>query len=859
MAAALLPPAVMLAAPAPAAQAGFENVTVLVGGYEVFGRLPEAAEGAAAVRAAVLRPDGVARAEAQAPVVAGGDFELAFRTSGATAHRPVGIQPGDRVLLRPEVAEPPAVLELAIPPLTAEASVGSQHVAGDAPAGVRLTVTAAPREGGLWPSRTATADATGRWSVDLGRDLAVGDHGAVLFADQGRAFQRAWVVRGAEVRIGSAWLPVYAPPGEAVSAELTRADGSSSATGDTVTLDHAGRIWLGDRLGHAAPLLPGDHLVVRFGSGERLQVTLPGLAEVAVDPEGDEVTGRTVAGREVLAVAAGVTRTALADGQGRFRLAFDGAVDLDLDSAVDLAESGDEQAALVGPVWLRAYAPAPLRVDALAAAVSGRGVAGDPVSLALRDGAGDLRGRQSGRVASDGHFELAVWADHGQPMALQAGDRLEVQRGAETVQLSGQPLAVAVDTALGVLEGTTRPGSDLQVHVDSEGLAVRADDAGRWRVELADVAALAPGTTVGLAIQDPAGHVTEFDVPVFRASVQANGERVRLEGPPRLAATVQVIRDGAAIGRGECRIARTVCEAVVAAADGTVVRLQPGDEVQVFPSEGETAAPVVQLLTAHIDAAGTDVVGQGPPEQPVQVEFANDQGLPTPLGATLGTDAAGVYDHEVSASEWSLMAPGLVADVFYRLADGHRLFARGVLEVVRVTPGEATVRGIAEPGAAVTAWLGASEAAALARGQAVAAGDGGFALTLRDAQDQAVAVHSGQRLGLTHSRGSAEHEITPLAAWPAGGDGALVGVAAPGAPLRATVTRRAAPGEPSFVTVEGVADRFGLFSLPGPGLDRAAVLAVEVVCTAAGGVEVRLPVDPTRAPGRAFLPLARRD
>jgi len=288
--------------------------------------------------------------------------------------------------------------------------------------------------------------------------------------------------------------------------------------------------------------------------------------------------------------------------------------------------------------------------------------------------------------------------------------------------------------------------------------------------------------------------------------------------------------------------------------------------VLVYPKDASTASIAVFPMTAHIDVAGSDVVGLAPPNAEVRIVFAHDQGQATPIDTLAATDDTGVYDHELGVSEQGLLLPGLIADVFHLLSDGHQYHARAVVEVARVTAGRSSVEGLAEPGAQVTAALWrTSEDDGLkgppaASGESTAAGDGRFTVVLKDAAGQYGIPAAGDRVGWTFRRGPRTMqrtlEVGALAAWPLGSGGSIAGVASPGAPVRAIHHLWAPPGSPKFATVGGMAEPSGLFVLPDPPVDRSRVRAVEIVQSTAEGDELRRVVELGLPPGRLWLPVA---
>lgn len=872
------------------AQAGFENVAVLVGGYQVFGQAVLAdPDQPAAVSAMLAAPYGGERARAWAMTAAGGGFEIDFTTGGFAPRRPLRMQPGDVVTI--SVDDPSAGAQKRVLPvvaLTAEADPATDTVSGIAAPGSRLSLTAYAADGAR-TSASVSADAEGRWAASLGNrlDLAPGTYGTVLLIEaDGTIYQAAWAIPDLAVEIGATSTPIRARPGSVLRGLLTGADGLLRGSGTAVAWTGLANLRLRDAAGDGLPFLPGDRLEVSFESDPSdlnaapapIALSLP-LLSARVEPDHDRVTGLAAAGSRVR-VAVGpaglLIREPTADAQGAWLADFAGSVDLAADTPVTVTLPD------APGVRMLAYAPMLVDVDPFAAAVRGRGAAGTPVALAVRSARGELRGQAAGRVGADGLFDLAVFPPvdcivegiggrtscvPGAPVDLESGDRLELVLGDQRQTVDFRPIDPAPDLSADSVSGLAWPGSLVRVTLGAEGpsQALRAGADGRWRADFAESADLGPGSEIRLEITAPEGFRTRFTFTAFRASAQTNGARVQIEGQPGLEAAVEIERGGRIVATGACTVRRTICEAPVNDPGGAPVRLAAGDLVLVVPEGAASASIAVFPMTAHIDVAGADVVGLAPPGDAVRIVFANDQGVATPFDTLAPTDNTGVYDHEFGVSEQSLLVPGLIADVFHTLSDGHQYHARAVVEVARLRPGLAELGGMAEPGAMVTAVLmrstggSGSGESLIAAGNGSAMSDGRFIIPLQDAGGRPVAPQAGDSLEWSFQRGprmvERTIEVGVLAAWPLGVSRSVAGVATPGAVVQAIHHLWAVPGTPSLVTVSGSADPMGVFVLPEPPVDRAQVRSVEIVAYSTGGDELRSWVDLEAPPGRAWLPV----
>lgn len=864
---------------APVAHASVVDLAVLVDGYELYGQVePVDPDRPPTVLADLLDPEGRVRSAAVATAGPDGRFELRFLSAGVAARRPVPLRPGDRV--RIAAAGMPAA-DVVVPHLTAATDPVADGVAGTAPAGASVSVTARGRDGKL-VTRATQAGADGRWSVALGDRLDVqpGVYGSALYFDPSRTvFQTAWAVPEATVDVGGTAVSLRARPGDDLRLRLVRADGATAGAGAAVAWTGAADITPRDTAGAPVAILPGDHVIVT--SGERsvdlgtVELRVPPLS-AAVDPDRDRVDGAADAGAAVVVQA----RTGdgdpeevrvVADAMGRWRADFAGA-GLGWDTRVTVGQVDTPT------VVLEAYAPRLVTVDGVGAATHGRGQAGTPVTLSVVAEDGTARGSAAGRVGADGTFALSIlttgaipaspavaaaWPDaDGEPsielLPLADGDTVRVTIDGRPIEVVHRRLTAIADTARDRVAGIAAPGSTVQVYLDPPGvddIAFAAAD-GAWAVDFAGVADVRPGAAVRVVATGAGAVRRELALAAFRASVQTNGDRVRVEGHRGLAADVEVERDRQVVASGRCVVAQVHCDAWLADPDGRAVPVRGGDLVLVFPDDGPSTTVDIFPMTAHIDRSGSDVVGLAPPLRSVAIQFSHGQGGSTPVNTVADTDEAGVYDHEISASQADLMVPGLMADVFHTLTDGHRLWALGVLEVVRATVDDAVVRGIAEPGARVRATLARPGGGEPIAGDGVAAGDGSFRVTVRAAgTGLPVVPAAGDRLDVVAGRAGHALVLPPLAAWPFGADGAVAGATSPLVKVEAFHHLAAAPGDPRLVAVAGAADASGVFVLPAPAVDPARVRAVEVVVRLPGGGELALWLDGAARAGRAYLPV----
>lgn len=884
---------------APAASAAVVDATVIIGGYEVFASVSDASESAGQRVVARLTRDGQDLATSSARARDDGSVALPLVTSGTRRHRPVRLQAGDHLTLAVE-DDPAAVRSLTLPPLRA-AVTPDGLLSGTAPPGTLLTVTAAGADG-RFARFNPVADAAGRWTVDPAPrvELGAGTSGAAFYSQDDVLWQATWAVHAiradapdaptpgdgaftAPLSAGATSLWLRMASGVTADAVVTGPDGQTRARGQAIAWSGGGaetRLVLRDARGRPDALRPGDALDLAFDDGGAYTAALPAVGEIVVAPAGDHVSGIAAPGTAVAVwpIGAAQPMMATADDAGAW------AADIAPASGGTADAGGVDVVVGASPgVRVRAYPTVVTDLDAVARAIRGRGVAGEPLTLTVDDALGAGVGQVAGAVGADGHFALTLFDAQGTVQPLAPGDRLALTSATgPAADWLAAPLLPQARAGRDVVEGAAAPGSAVTVTVGAVTRTARADDAGAWRADFDEAVDLEPGTSITVAASQPGGPIQRLTFPVFRASVQSRGASARIEGPPGLSARVEVARDGAQLAAGACTIARTACMLRLEAPDGGAVALAPGDEVLVIPNEDSPAALDVIELAAHIDRSGSDVAGASPPNENVRVAFTVPPGRLAPQDAVIGADFNGVFDYELGRAEWELLAPGIRADVYYTLPSGHQVFATAVVEQVILAHGGTGWDGLAEPGATVDGTL-ARDGRALASASATASTDGTYSATLRDAAGAPVTLVPGDVLTVADGRRRVAIDIPPLVAWFADGpdgsegptgpgavsvagapDGAVIGWSAPERPVRVEHYVAAAPGDATVHIVTGLVDANGTLSLGDAPLDPNASLATWLALTLASGDELRARLRPasspggTRPPGRVMLPVGWR-
>ena len=870
-------PAPAGAAPALDEPARFENLTVPIGSFELSGQA-SGVSGGMLVNARLLGPDGAARASDGQLTGTDGSFELRFESRDQPRYQPRRIRPGDRIALSLSQAGASRALTLTVPPLSTEVDAGSGRVEGRAPVGAQVYLTAFDAAG-AFARQQARSDDSGRYSARFeGLTIGPGSFGSALVLDaDGVAYQAAWALPAPMLAIGSPELRLQLRPGEQVRAELRDPEGRPKASAEGYHRGGTPALLLRDAAGAPAPILPGDQLTLRFDAGDptwsqpRAPITLrlPPL-RVELDPIAGRLAGQTAPGTRLwIELDAGHVELQADPRYGFFNHALPEAVFEPL-RLVFADQPGTS-------FTLRA--PAIASRDPRLAWLQGSGTAGAALRLELtRDGSTPAQ-LAEGRVGPDGRFELGL-TDAGRPRVLAEGDRLTLsiegydagngRRRWHTTEWRHARLEASADASRDRVSGQAGPGEPVEVTLGRqlETLQALAGPDGAWQADFRGLADIRAGDRVAVAVTDArSGPPRRLDFSAFRALPQANGERVLIEGPPGASARVEVEREGALVGAGRCQVASEAdrCEALLSDGAGGSLWLAGGDLVVAMAEGLGTAAVDLVEMSAHIDPGGRDVVGVAPAEDAVEIRFANDQGEGLPLDTGAGTDENGVYDHELSASEWDQLVPGLMAEVSYARPRGHAQMARAAIEQLRLSPGQPELALLSEPGTWVTVSLqaGCSAASAdacawrtLEQRSARVPGDGRPKLALAGLADPAPTAP--RRVLLVHRRGRIELPLVPFLAWRPDASGAVAGRGQAFAGLRAYHHLWPAPGRPAWLAVSGEVAHDGRFLLPAPALDPAAVERVELVMRLGGGAELALTLSPGRSLSQRYLPFASR-
>lgn len=840
---------VLFAAPT---QSTLRSVTVLVDGNVIYLDAARPGDGHVVNVTAVLADgSGAPKGWSAATLSEAGHAELTFETGGTARWRPIHILPGDAVSLAVAGSDP---FELAIPLLSA-ATDGSPVVVGTAPSGALVTVTATNADD--HDSQVVTADSDGRWAAEFataGMAFGLGTRGAAYVQDGSVTYQTLWAVKGARLEVGANPIRVFAPAGTEVAVEAV--EGPDALAGQAVVApadnQEGAAVWLADPTGDGVPLAASARLALTIGA-TTTPVCVPPLA-LRLDPAADWITGTAEPGAPVIVTYGDATVQAAADSDGSWLADFAGIADVRAGYPASVASDGrcaGDSNGLVLEVSRTAWVPQVVEYDPFVPEVDIVGQAGDLATLRITDADffTSLAGTEA--IGPDGTLRMLARDAGGSVRVWRRGDTAEVTSNGEAFHFApwvttpwdangAVQASAGDDTVFGVVD----PAAQVWVHALGADRYAEVDAAGNFRVDFSGAADLAPGVPVMVSVTGPEDVTTELEFPVWRANAQARSNRVVIEGPPGLVASLELEREGSLIATGGCTVGDTPrpCEARLVDSSLGPVLTTPGDALLVYAG-GATEILELVDVTAHIDLAGRDVVGVAPTGSPVTIEFTGRENRSAPPSVTTSPDAAGVFDHELTASQWALLSPGLVAEAHHTLSNGHRVFARGVVELVIVQEG-LPIRGLVEPLAPLTITWGAGGNVAYARADAL-----GFFY------EYAVVPAMGDVVSVAHRRGRHTAQLAPLFAWSLGRDLALSGSAPPNTGLVATFVTGWDPRftEAASTTVVARSAAGGTFFADSPMVNR---VFPELRASLPGKVELVAYVDLDRPLIRVYVPSA---
>jgi len=713
----------------------------------------------------VLRPGESAVGPWRVATAPDGAFTIPMSIVAEGEARPLDVLPGD-VLFVDLVGGDPVVIE--VPHLTAVADAAADAVAGEAPPGTRLRVTARRDGAG---TRATMAGADGRWSASWAGevDLQPGDGGvAVAVMDGGHVVELPWAAIGIVVDLATGELAGNAPPNRVVTAVLSAPDGtplgSASMVAERVEEGARWRTVVRDALGSVVPLAEGDRLAMTVGDAPFV-LMVPPLAGV-VHVADDLVSGRTrPSGRLEIAVARPegapgdeqpIAATTSADASGSFAASFapdsPWPRDVRYNDRVTLAlDDGPHR-------FVRALDAPGLVVDVGNGRVRGS-LEPDIAVLAVLERQGRSVASRSIRTAADATFRVVLRGAGDTPPA--DGDAIVVSsEGAlatRSLRLDVGQHSLMLDAAAGRASGRTVPGARLQLATHHafgsapdrglEDVQTGADGSWSWSAG----APLAPGTRVMVRAVLPSGHILERSDTVPILSVQLNADRVCGRGAP-LAPVALSVRDGLLLASGRADEDGAFALSL-ASADGSPALLAPTDRVRaevgtvstVAEPHGFHAAPDASGRGIQGVAENTDWVALFHPIGALDCRGTAEAAFPAPRDAYAPFADGRFRFVQLELSDW---LPEGIELAWLDREDGHRRFWRSSPLHAWLHIHTDRVAGTVAPGTAIAIRVQRVDGLERGAGAAVGRPDGRFEARIAGSDGQPVRLAIGDAVTL---------------------------------------------------------------------------------------------------------------
>lgn len=395
--------------------------------------------------------------------LAPGVFAIILLRGGRPENGAFQPRPGERVAL---VLDGAVAAEATLPDVSAAIDAGARRVAGRAPAGARVVVTARGSEGGADSVDRTTAGADGRYAAPFP---------ALAFADDAVAFALAWSggsvayevagrVPQAEVELWGHVVRGFVDGRGELRVVHTPADGRPPSSRVVVPeIDGRFEADIFDRAGQPVVLAPGDGLTLTPQDGAPLALAVPNVtARVAAG--GGRLEGEAPAGASLTAEvfadepdyfgvrqvpSPSITLTGAAGADGRYALACAG--------AGCPARYGRLVARQAGVRAVLRWVDQPLSgIGVTLATAFGRATAGDAVEVAFADGA-HAGTRRSGVARPTQPEQLPLWEIDLRdlhPDGIPPGTRLRLAVGGEAADVTVAPVTWQADVLADRVTGT---------------------------------------------------------------------------------------------------------------------------------------------------------------------------------------------------------------------------------------------------------------------------------------------------------------------------------------------------------------------------------------------------------------------
>jgi hypothetical protein len=626
------------------------------------------------VLAELTHPDGT-KASGEGLGDGSGEATIFFLPLG-TGDVDTTIGPGDKITLA-RMLQRPSTYD--VPELSADVDVTADRIVGTAPAGasVRIAVEYGTPTASL--AETVTADASGRFVLDLaGRaDLTPRDTGgsATYDAAGGVRAMAVFAAFSGEVTIGAHRASGHGTPGTSIEVALRHADGTV-LTPPPAQVDGDGswtvRAPLGQPTDPATAVRAGDIVTITRSGGPiprpvSAAFVVPDI-RLDVDPSRDRVTGVAPAGWPIAVTAWPISG---AEVKGAATTAADGTF------AVDLAGRAD-----LGPGWrVRAdwSATPEISVGALTvlpqalvgvhtATVRGLAQPGASVTVTLRAADGALRYNEVAVAGDMGDFASTMGGIMPDTqLSIEPGDKIDV------TYVAGDPLSATVpeltaksDDVADTVSGHAGFGARMRVFVRDDPSApvldVSADGSGAYRADFAGQYDLRRPVD-GSVTMNPAANLAFYTTwSAIQLNVQMQGNIVVLlaNGAPGREYTARLIAaDGKVVGQSSGRIfdltASDEATAMIGSGGffyliftdvtGNLVRVAAGDTIEISAGD-DRASLVVPPLDATVFVEEDVIAGRTAPDTPVIVMVTSMTGTRHATQAV--ADAQGTFSHDFS-------------------------------------------------------------------------------------------------------------------------------------------------------------------------------------------------------------------
>ncbi len=459
-----------------------------------------------------------------------------FVQFGDAEGRPLRLQVGDEVTV--VTADPTQdTLSLTVPELDLTWDLAADTVGGQAPAQGQLTVFASL----VYPVADTLGFAQGWPEVQPGNrfntafvpsiDVRPGSRLTLLFRPpQGHYVVRTRTVPILNAQHGGPKACGFGLPYQPASARLEAA-GRELAAAAPLPAPYDGFIdrLLQDGAGQAVKSAAGQRESAVLG-GPTAAIDLPTL-DLAVDWNQQLVQGKGPANSTFTVAPAQPCAAGRPQGILNFNIALgpSSRTDAEGNLATFLPQgaapgSGVELAFYTadGQRYFRQVYRAQARVYIRQDRVTGQANALDPVGVALLDAGGQERGRAAGAADGEGAFGLRLQDAAGAPRLIEAGDRLRLDAGGQTVELTVEPLAFDWSEGAPIF-GTAQAGRPVVLRLRLKSGAVhslqrQADAAGRFSFKAEDL--------------PPRGGWTLDDVAAVRLELATAGGHLIIDQTP---------------------------------------------------------------------------------------------------------------------------------------------------------------------------------------------------------------------------------------------------------------------------------------------------------------------------------------